>query len=106
MKKVPVTGAGGFIGHHLTKFLVKRGYWVVSKVLGERIPSPPPTVPELPKDEAKLGELTLPQVLARHRADKACAASFMRARITPSDSIGATASSIRASFRGRMASTA
>jgi len=28
MKKVPVTGAGGFIGHHLTKFLVKRGYWV------------------------------------------------------------------------------
>ena len=30
-------------------------------------------MPELPKDEAKLGELTLPQVLARHRADKACA---------------------------------
>ncbi|HSQ58438.1 MAG TPA: DUF1592 domain-containing protein, partial [Gemmata sp.] len=29
---------------------VKRGYWVVSKVLGERIPPPPPTVPELPKD--------------------------------------------------------
>jgi mono/diheme cytochrome c family protein len=51
---------------------VKRGYWVVSKVLGERIPPPPPTVPELPKDESKLGDLTLPQVLARHRADKAC----------------------------------
>jgi hypothetical protein len=30
-------------------------------------------VPELPKDEAHLGELTLPQLLARHRADKACA---------------------------------
>ena len=28
MKKVLVTGAGGFIGHHLTKFLVERGYWV------------------------------------------------------------------------------
>jgi hypothetical protein len=57
---------------------VKRGYWVVSKVLGERIPPPPPTVPELPKDEAKLGELTLPQVLARHRADKACAGCHNR----------------------------
>ncbi len=28
MKKVLVTGAGGFIGHHLTKFLVERGDWV------------------------------------------------------------------------------
>src|SRR5438046_7160362 len=26
--RVLVTGAGGFIGHHLTKFLVERGYWV------------------------------------------------------------------------------
>lgn len=26
--KVLVTGAGGFIGHHLTKYLVQRGYWV------------------------------------------------------------------------------
>jgi mono/diheme cytochrome c family protein len=57
---------------------VKRGYWVVSKVLGERIPPPPPAVPELPKDEAKLGELTLPQVLARHRADRACAGCHNR----------------------------
>src|SRR5436305_14571168 len=27
-KKVLVTGAGGFIGHHLVKYLVNRGYWV------------------------------------------------------------------------------
>jgi GDP-D-mannose 3', 5'-epimerase len=26
--KVLVTGAGGFIGHHLTNYLVERGYWV------------------------------------------------------------------------------
>ena len=48
---------------------MKRGYWVVRRVLGERIPAPPPTVPELPKDEANLGALTLPELLARHRAD-------------------------------------
>jgi hypothetical protein len=57
---------------------VKRGYWVVRRLLGEEIPPPPPTVPELPKDEAKLGDLTLPQVLARHRANKACAGCHRR----------------------------
>jgi uncharacterized protein DUF1592/uncharacterized protein DUF1588/uncharacterized protein DUF1587/uncharacterized protein DUF1595/uncharacterized protein DUF1585/cytochrome c len=57
---------------------VKRGYWVVRRLLGEIIPPPPPTVPELPNDEAKLGDLTLPQLLARHRADKNCAACHRR----------------------------
>ena len=28
MKRILVTGAGGFIGHHLTKFLVRAGHWV------------------------------------------------------------------------------
>ena len=27
-KKVVVCGAGGFIGNHLAKYLVDRGYWV------------------------------------------------------------------------------
>jgi hypothetical protein len=57
---------------------VKRGYWVVRRLLGEHIPAPPPEVPELPKDEAQLGEQTLPQLLARHRDHKACAGCHQR----------------------------
>jgi hypothetical protein len=52
---------------------VKRGYWVVHRVLGEYIPAPPPNVPVLPTDETKLGELTLRETLAQHRANPACA---------------------------------
>ncbi|WP_406694765.1 DUF1592 domain-containing protein [Singulisphaera sp. Ch08] len=57
---------------------VKRGYWVVRRLLGENIPAPPPDVPDLPEDEAKLGDLTLRQTLARHRADKSCAGCHER----------------------------
>jgi hypothetical protein len=57
---------------------VKRGYWVVRRLLGERIPPPPPNVPELPADEAKLGELTLRETLAKHRENPACAACHQR----------------------------
>jgi len=27
-EKVLVTGAGGFIGHHMVRFLKNKGYWV------------------------------------------------------------------------------
>jgi hypothetical protein len=57
---------------------VKRGYWVVRRVLGERIPPPPPVVPDLPNDERTLGDLTLREVLARHREDKSCASCHAR----------------------------
>ncbi len=57
---------------------VKRGYWVVRRLLGERIPPPPPVVPELPADETKLGELTLAETLARHRSVTACAGCHRR----------------------------
>ena len=56
---------------------VKRGYWVVKQVLGERIPPPPAVVPELPRDEAKT-DLPLRDMLARHRSDKACASCHAR----------------------------
>ncbi len=52
---------------------VKRGYWVVRRLLGERIPPPPPNVPELPSNEAELGNLTLQETLANHRAHRSCA---------------------------------
>ena len=57
---------------------VKRGYWVVRRLLGERIPAPPANVPDLPDDEAKLGERTLRETLARHRAEKSCAGCHER----------------------------
>ena len=57
---------------------VKRGYWVVRRLLGERIPPPPPDVPELPNDESKLGDLTLRQVLAKHRDHPSCAGCHNR----------------------------
>ena len=57
---------------------VKRGYWVVRRLLGENIPAPPPNVPDLPSDEAKMGDLTLRQTLVRHRADKSCASCHAR----------------------------
>lgn len=57
---------------------VKRGYWVVRRVLGERIPAPPPNVPTLPADEKALGELTLRETLAEHRKNAACAGCHAR----------------------------
>jgi hypothetical protein len=56
---------------------VKRGYWVVRRVLGETIPPPPPNVPELPSDEAKT-DLALRDVLAQHRANPVCASCHAR----------------------------
>jgi hypothetical protein len=56
---------------------VKRGYWVAKNVLGEQIPPPPPVVPELPADEAKM-DLPLRQMLEKHRADPSCAACHAR----------------------------
>jgi hypothetical protein len=57
---------------------VKRGYWVARRLLGEYIPPPPPNVPELPQDEASLGDQTLAQLLERHRSHAACAGCHQR----------------------------
>jgi len=56
---------------------VKRGHWVVQRVLGETIPAPPPVVPELPSDESK-SDLPVRQMLAQHRDNPACSACHAR----------------------------
>lgn len=57
---------------------VKRGYWVARRLLGERIPAPPPDVPDLPADEQDLGPVTLAAALAKHREHSACAGCHER----------------------------
>ncbi|HEU5117900.1 MAG TPA: DUF1592 domain-containing protein, partial [Isosphaeraceae bacterium] len=57
---------------------VKRGYWVVKRLLGENIPAPPANVPDLPDDESKLGDQTLREALALHRDNEACAGCHQR----------------------------
>jgi Protein of unknown function (DUF1588)/Protein of unknown function (DUF1585)/Protein of unknown function (DUF1592) len=57
---------------------VKRGYWVVRRLLGEQIPPPPPNVPELPASEKQLGDLTLREMLAKHREHASCAGCHNR----------------------------
>lgn len=56
---------------------VKRGYWVARQLLGEKIPPPPPAVPELPSDESKM-DLPLRQMLAKHRENSSCAGCHAR----------------------------
>ena len=56
---------------------VKRGYWVAKNILSDQIPPPPPVVPELPADEAKM-DLPLRQMLEQHRANPSCAACHAR----------------------------
>ncbi|MCX7918579.1 MAG: NAD-dependent epimerase/dehydratase family protein [bacterium] len=42
LEKILVTGAGGFIGHHLVKFLKQKGYWV--RGVDIKLPEYEPTV--------------------------------------------------------------
>ncbi len=56
---------------------VKRGYWVARRALGEVIPPPPPTVPELPRDESK-SDLPVRELLAKHRENRMCASCHAR----------------------------
>ena len=53
---------------------VRRGVWVLEKILGERVPPPPPDVPELEEQEQKSMEgLTLRQRTELHQSEPTCA---------------------------------
>ena len=53
---------------------VRRGVWVLEQILGERVPPPPPDVPELADQDREGGEgLSLRQRTQRHQADPTCA---------------------------------
>jgi hypothetical protein len=53
---------------------VRRGVWVLEQVLGERVPPPPPNVPELEEPEQKSMEgLTLRERTALHQSEPTCA---------------------------------
>lgn len=71
-----VLGMGGV--HLLTSYpnrtsAVLRGGWVLETLLGVRVPSPPPDIPELPTKKGKK-KLTAKESLALHRDHAACAA--------------------------------
>ena len=52
---------------------VRRGVWVLEQILGERVPSPPPDIPELEEQEHKEIEgLTLRQRTELHQSEAAC----------------------------------
>lgn len=53
---------------------VRRGVWVLEQVLGERVPPPPPNVPELEEqDQEDIAGLTLRQRTELHQSDPTCA---------------------------------
>jgi hypothetical protein len=53
---------------------VKRGVWVLEQVLGDQVPSAPPDVPPLEKqDQQSVANLTLRERFELHRADATCA---------------------------------
>jgi mono/diheme cytochrome c family protein len=56
---------------------VVRGFWVADRLLGQATPPPPAGVPAVDPDIR--GAKTIRELLARHRADAACAACHARA---------------------------
>jgi hypothetical protein len=81
------TGRGGVLGMgvFLTKNSqpqrtspVKRGFWVVHKVLGEHIPPPPPDVAVLPAKESDTNGKTIRELLKLHVSDEKCARCHVR----------------------------
>jgi hypothetical protein len=56
---------------------VLRGNWVVETLLGEKLPKPPPNVPQLPEEETGQ-ELTVRQMTEKHTKQASCAECHVR----------------------------
>ncbi len=56
---------------------ILRGTWVVETLLGEKLPAPPPDVPQLPEVEGA-DKLTTRQLVERHVSVPACATCHIR----------------------------
>jgi hypothetical protein len=57
---------------------VLRGKWVLEQLLGQRIPPPPPTTPQLPQDDRSTDGISFRQRLEMHRANPECASCHSR----------------------------
>ncbi|WP_020473894.1 DUF1592 domain-containing protein [Zavarzinella formosa] len=57
---------------------VKRGFWVVHKLLGEHIPPPPPDVAVLPAKETDTNGKTIRELMKLHVDDMKCARCHVR----------------------------
>jgi len=80
-------GRGGVLGMavFLTQYSqpqrtspVKRGFWVVHRILGEHIPAPPNEIPPLPAKETETNGKTIRQLLALHTEAEMCARCHKR----------------------------
>jgi len=57
---------------------VKRGAWLLKNLLDDPPPPPPPNVPELNRASPKVKNLTIPQAIAVHRDNAACAGCHIK----------------------------
>lgn len=51
---------------------IKRGVWVMNRLLGLNVPEPPPDVPELPQDDPKIKKISIKERLKIHSNNAAC----------------------------------
>lgn len=56
---------------------ILRGNWVVETLLGEKLPKPPPNVPQLPEQEG-MDKLTMRQLVEKHTSNAGCASCHQR----------------------------
>lgn len=76
-----VLGMGAILtatSHPLRTSPVLRGKWVLEQLLGDRVPPPPPNVPQLPEDERHFEGKTLREQLEAHRDNPDCSGCHSR----------------------------